>query len=79
MKHLATAVRPGAVRIETQGQWSAFSLAFRNPDRSITIVCHNPFDMPQSVCVHDGTEQRLIEMPPHSFHTLKVSVLNTEH
>jgi len=74
MKHLTHAVRPGAVRLHVQGEWAAFSLAFRDPDGSVAIVCNNPLDAAHRLTLAVNGTTYAIELPPHSFHTLSIDV-----
>lgn len=66
MKHLSHFVKRGARRLKTQGRWTAYALAFENPDGERVVVLMNPY----------GEEKRLtvagehLVLPPRSIHTV---------
>lgn len=44
MKHYSSFVKPGAVRLETQGHWNSMATVFKNPDGELVVVIQNALD-----------------------------------
>lgn len=70
MKHLAAHIRPGAVRLGTRGPWTAFCLAFRNPDDSTVFFLANPLAEAQREVLEVEGARYALDLAPRSFHTL---------
>lgn len=75
MRHYASAVRPGAVRLGVAGRYSAQASAFENPDGSIAVVVQNALDRPELFSFADPSDPSrdfTAELPARSFHTFTV-------
>lgn len=72
MKHLSHFIKQGAVRLGLVGSWSANALAFENPDESIIIVIHNPFNSTKTVQFKAGDKKVSADLKPLSFNTIKL-------
>jgi glucosylceramidase len=68
MKHLAQFVKPGAVRLALQGQWTSNSLCFRNPDGTLVLAINNPFQGRELRATLDGQPLTTL-LPPESLNT----------
>ena len=69
MKHFSHFIKPGAVRLETNGPWTGNAVAFRNPDGSSVVVISNPFERKSELCIGEGNESYRVELEPSSFNT----------
>ncbi len=69
MKHLARFVKPGAIRLGLRGPWSAFALAFANPDGSLAVLTANPYLDAQDIMIELNGERHRCALPPRSFNT----------
>ena len=76
--HLSAVVRPGAIRIATEGWWyeGVTYTAFRNPDGSLAVILYNSNNKQLKVNIADGENRyNQIVLPPRA----AVSVLmNTD-
>jgi glucosylceramidase len=71
MKHLAHFVTPGAQRLGLRGPWSAFALAFANPDGRTAVLAANPYHEEQAVTLElDGRSYRCV-LPSRSLNTFR--------
>ena len=70
MRHLAGWVDEGAVRLETDGLWTASALAFANPDGRTVVFIANPQPHAQPVTIDLSPRRRRIDLPPRSVSTL---------
>ncbi len=70
MKHFSCFVKPGAVRLHTEGGWSAFSLAFRNTDGSVVGVFSNPYQEHKAVNLSVSGRTTGFTAPPRSITTV---------
>ena len=63
--HLSAVVRPGAVRIGTQGWWydGVTYAAFRNPDGTLALVLYNATDKELNIHVADGSHRYPLYVP----------------
>ncbi len=66
MKHIAHFVKAGAKYMETKGNWSSNSIAFKNPDSKVVIVCANPYQKDIDV----SFEGKTYCLPAQSFNTI---------
>ncbi len=71
MKHLARFVKPGAQRLGLRGPWSAFALAFANPDGRTAVLAANPYPDEQPVTLDLGGQAFRCVLPPRSLNTLQ--------
>jgi glucosylceramidase len=71
MKHLASAVDPGA-RYLGLSEEAEDCLAFMNPGGEVVVMLLNPGDSKQLLALETGTGNYLnLELPPKSLHTVK--------
>lgn len=68
MKHFSHFVRRGAKYLRVSGEFSSSTVAFKNPDGQIVIVCANPYHEDTVVTV-EGKSYRL---PPRSVNTIVI-------
>ncbi len=64
--HFSHFVKPGAVVLGTQGNFSSNTVAFRNPDGQVILVMLNPFGSDKVVEIEGGEKAVL---PPQSINT----------
>lgn len=69
LKHFSHFVRPGAVRLEVEGPWAAFAVAFRNPDGSTAVVMANHENAEAEVVLEAAGTTQTCRMAPRSFNT----------
>lgn len=69
MKHFARFVNKGAVRLVLSGHWTSNSVAFKNPDGSIVLICQNPFKKDQTVNFNLDGEEYSLNLPADSINT----------
>jgi glucosylceramidase len=67
MKHISHFVKPGARRLETEGDENM--LAFVNPDRSIIVITANATSNPQPLTVKVGDRLFSVTVDPQSINT----------
>jgi glucosylceramidase len=72
MKHFAHFIKPGAIRLGTEGRLSGNAVAFRNPDASIVAVINNPFAGEQRVTLAIGGVRVGALLEAQSIATLRV-------
>lgn len=70
MKHLAGSVKPGARRLGLRGPWSAFALAFANPDGNTVVLAANPYREAQSMTLELDGGSYQCELPRRSINTI---------
>jgi glucosylceramidase len=70
MKHLSGFVDVGATRLETQGELTGHSLAFRNPSGQTVVLVRNALAVPQSVELSAGASCVKVTLPADSINTL---------
>jgi glucosylceramidase len=71
LRHVAQYVRPGAVRLETEG---GEALAFRNTEGSLIAIVHNPVGEEVQVSVTDGTTTHAFALPAYGFATVSFGI-----
>lgn len=78
--HCSVAVRPGAVRVGTEGPSlpGVEYLAFRNPDSSVALLIINTGDKAHSLPVRIGRKSVLTPVPAQSVVTMSAAVRPTD-
>lgn len=72
MKHFASHIRPGAVRVGLGGQWSGNAVAFVDGAKT-TIVIKNPFAQSQTLRLKLADDSSYgIELPAQSYNTIVI-------
>ena len=69
MKHFSHFVQNGAQVRHTQGQWSAHSVLFKNPDGTEVLVVSNPLPQSEELRVDLASGTLVAELEPRSFNT----------
>ncbi len=69
IKHLSRFVEAGATRLGLRGPWCANALAFANPDGSIVLAIHNPFDTPRALHFSAAGQSLKLRLPARSLNT----------
>jgi glucosylceramidase len=72
MKHLAHFVKPAARRLGLRGPWSAFAMAFENPDGSTVILAANPYQREETMALELGGAVHECVLPARSLNTLSL-------
>lgn len=72
MRHFSAFVRPGAVRLDTEGPGAGNALAFRNPDGGLVVVAHNAMDRARTFSVRAAKRLWAVPLEAHSFNTLAI-------
>lgn len=70
MKHFAHFVSPGSKRIGLKGPWTGNAVAFEKPNGDRIVVIANPFADTRILRLANGTQTRIFELEPESFHTI---------
>ena len=68
IKHFSHFVKPGAIMLETAGNFSSNTTVFRNPDGGIVAVIQNPFDTEKVISLCNKN----YVLKPYSFNTITV-------
>jgi len=71
LKHMSHFVRPGARKLETDGEYKDL-LAFLNPDKSVVVLIANQLQTAKVVKIRIGNDTFLAELKPNSFSTITV-------
>jgi glucosylceramidase len=71
MKHLSHFVKPGAKLLETKGSFNDL-LAFKNPDKSITVILYNESSQDRQLTIGLGKQQISPLLKPNSFNTFLI-------
>lgn len=66
MKHFSRFIEPGAVRLNLKGHFTGTSVAFRNPNGQLVLVCQNPFPKPYAFVFGGET----VTLAPDSINTI---------
>lgn len=69
MKHVSHFIRPGAVRLDLQGQWSSNALAFENPNGEKVLIIANPFQEERELNTRGSEVSFSAKLQPSSFNT----------
>lgn len=71
LKHMSHFVRPGARKLETDGEYKDL-LAFLNPDKSVVVLIANQLQTAKVVKIRIGNDTFSAELKPNSFSTITV-------
>lgn len=69
MKHYAGFIKPGAVRLRTEGHFNGMACAFENMDGSIVVVAQNPLDRELAFSFEGNGKGFTVSLEAQSFHT----------
>ncbi len=66
MKHFSHFVKRGARYLKLKGEYSSSSVAFKNPDGTLVLVCANPYDEEITISFEGSS----FALPPKSINTI---------
>ena len=74
MKHFSHVVKPGAIRIESFGDYKDGYIAFNNQDGSVVCLVSNFTDVEQSISINIGEKSMEVLLDVDSIYTFKINL-----